>query len=76
MIQDLIMKVETIKKSQMETTQEIESLRKTSGVIDSNINSRIQEIEGRLSGAEDTIENIHTTVKESEECKELLTKNI
>jgi hypothetical protein len=32
--------------------------------------------EGRISGAEDTIENIDTTVKENAECKKLLTQNI
>jgi hypothetical protein len=34
-----------------------------SGVIDANITNRIQEIEERISCAEDTIENIDTTVK-------------
>ena len=40
-IQDLKMKIETIKKSQKETTREIENLEKRSGVIDANINKRI-----------------------------------
>jgi prefoldin subunit 5 len=62
-IQDLKMEIETIKKSQRETTLEIENLGKRSGVIDASITNRIQEIE-RISGAEDTIENIDTTVKE------------
>ena len=64
-IKDLKMGVETIKKSQRETTLEIENLGKRSGVIDASITNRIQEIEERISGAEDTIENIDTTVKES-----------
>jgi uncharacterized coiled-coil protein SlyX len=38
--------------------------------------NRIQEIEERISGAEDTIENIDTTVKENTKCKKLLTQNI
>jgi uncharacterized coiled-coil protein SlyX len=42
---------------------EIENLGKRSGVIDSSITNRMQEIEERTSGAEDTIENIDTTVK-------------
>ena len=42
---------------------EIENLRKRSGVIDASITHRIQEIEERISGAEDTIENIDTTKK-------------
>jgi hypothetical protein len=43
------MKIETIKKSQRETTLGIENLRKTSGVIYANITKRIQEIEERIS---------------------------
>jgi predicted nucleic acid-binding Zn-ribbon protein len=64
-IQDLKLKIETIKKSQREKTLELENLRKRSGVINSSITNRIQEIEERISGAEDTIENIDTTVKEN-----------
>ena len=60
------MEIETIKKSQRETTLELENLGKKSGVIDACITNRIQEIEERISGA-DTIENIDTTVKEK--CK-------
>ena len=37
------MEIETIKKSQRETTLEIENLGKRSGVIDANITNRIQE---------------------------------
>ena len=37
--------VETTKKSQRETTLEIENLGKKSGVINANINNRIHEIE-------------------------------
>ena len=51
------MEIKTIKKSQRETTLEIENLGKRSGVIDASITNRIQEIEERMSGAEDTIEN-------------------
>jgi predicted nucleic acid-binding Zn-ribbon protein len=64
-IQDLKMEVETIKKIQMETTLEIETLGKKSGTIDASINNRIQEIEERISGAEDSIENRDTTIKEN-----------
>ena len=44
-IQDLKMEVETMKKTQRETTLEIETLGKKSGTIDVRINNRIQEIE-------------------------------
>jgi hypothetical protein len=44
--------------------------------IDASITNRIQEIEERISGAEDSIENIDTLVKESVKCKKILTQNI
>jgi hypothetical protein len=72
-IQDLKMEVETMKKSQRETTLEIENLGKKSGAIDVSITSRIQEMEERISGAKDSIENMGTTVKENEKFKKILT---
>ena len=69
------MEAET-KKSQRKTALEIENLQKRSGVIDASTTNRIQEIEKRISGAEDTKENIDTTVKENPKCKKLLTQNI
>ena len=74
--QDLKMEVETIKISQWETSLELENPGKKSGIIDARITSRIQEIEERISGAEDTVENIDTTVKENAKSKKLLTQNI
>ena len=44
---------------------ELENLGKRSGVIDVSTTNRIQEIEERISGAEDTIENIDIIVKEN-----------
>ena len=72
-IQDLKMEIETKKKSKRETTPELENLGKRSGALDANITNRIQEIEERILGAEDTIENIDTTVRENAKCKKLLT---
>ena len=60
----------------METTLEIEILGKKSGTIDFNISNRIQDMEERISGAEDSIENIGTTIKENAKCKKILTQNI
>jgi hypothetical protein len=74
--QDLKMKIETTKKSQRETTLALETLGKRTGVIDASITNRIQEMEERISGARDAIENTDTTVKENEKCKKLLTQNI
>ena len=70
------MEIETIKKSQRETTLKIENLGKRSGVIDASITNRIHEIEERILGAAYTIENIDTTVKENTKCKKFLTQNI
>jgi predicted nucleic acid-binding Zn-ribbon protein len=61
--QDLKMEIETLKRSQSETTLEIENLRKRSGVINVSITNRIQDIEERRSDAEDSIENIDTAKK-------------
>ena len=58
------MEIETKTKSQRETTLEIENIGKKSGAIDASMTKRIQEKE-RISGAEDTIENIDTTIKEN-----------
>ena len=44
-IQDLKMEIETMKKSQRETTLDLENLGKRSGVKDASIINRIQEIE-------------------------------
>ena len=63
--QHLKMEIESIKKSQKETTLEIENLKKRSGVIDASITNRILEIEERISSAEDAIENSDTTIKKN-----------
>jgi hypothetical protein len=59
------MEVETMKKTQRETTLGIETLGMKSGTIDVSISNRIQEIEERLSGAEDSIGNMDTTINEN-----------
>jgi prefoldin subunit 5 len=71
-IQYLKMQVETIKKSQRETTLEIEILGTKSGTIDVSISNRIQEMEERISGAEDSIESMDPTIKENAKCKKIL----
>ena len=63
--QDLKMEVETIKKSQSEASLKIDNLGKKSGSIDVSFTNRMQEMEERISGAEDSIENIGTTIKEN-----------
>jgi chromosome segregation ATPase len=63
-ILDLKREMDTIKKTQSEATLEIETLGKTSGTIDASISNRIQEMEDRISGAENSIETMSTTIKE------------
>jgi chromosome segregation ATPase len=75
-IQDLKMEVETINKTQRETTLVIEILGKKLRTIDASISNRIQEMEERISGAEDSIEYMDTTIKENAKSKTILTQNI
>ena len=75
-VQDLKREVKTIKKTQSETTLEIETLGKKSGTIYASISNRIQEMEERISGAEDSIENMGTTMTDNGKCKKILSQNI
>jgi hypothetical protein len=70
--QDLTREVETIKETQRKTTLDIETLGKKLGTIDAS--NRIQEMEERISGAEDSIENIGRTIIENAKCKKILTQ--
>jgi hypothetical protein len=70
------MEVGTVKKSQRETTLETKILGKKSGAIDASIINRTQEMEERISGAEDSLENNDKTIKENAKCKKILTQNI
>ena len=72
-IQDLKLDIKTLKKSQRETTVEIENLGKILIVIDASIINRIKEIEEKISDAEDTTENMDNIVKENAKCKKFLT---
>jgi cell fate (sporulation/competence/biofilm development) regulator YmcA (YheA/YmcA/DUF963 family) len=67
-IQEIKMEIETIKKSQREKL-ELENLGKRLGVIDASITNRIQEIEERISGAEDTIGNMNKLSKKMQKAK-------
>jgi phosphoribosyl-dephospho-CoA transferase len=41
-----------------------------------SISNRIQEMEERISGTKDSIENMGTAIKENTKCKKILTQNI
>jgi hypothetical protein len=57
------------KENPDEATLDIETLGKKSGTIDMSISNRIQEMEERISGAEDSIEYIGTTIKKIQNAK-------
>jgi hypothetical protein len=67
-----------MKKTQRETTLEIENLGKKSGTIEVRISNRIQEMKERISGVEDSIGNMDTTIKKMQiaKYKKILTQNI
>jgi hypothetical protein len=63
------MEIEPIKESQMETTLEMENPIKKSGASNASIMNRIQEREEKISGIEDTIEDIDSSLKENKSIK-------
>jgi hypothetical protein len=75
-VQDKKVEIETIKKTQTEEILEMENIGKRVGTIYADMTNRIQEMEERISGIDDTIEEIHTSVKENTKSKKFLTENI
>jgi hypothetical protein len=75
-IHGLKMKIAKIKKTQRKANLDIVILGKKSETIDVSISNRIQEMEERISGASDSIDNMDTTKKENAKCKKILTQNI
>ena len=71
-IQDLKLEKEILKKTQRKITLEMENLGKRPGVTDASVTNRIQEIEEKITGKEDSIENIDTTIKENTKSKKIL----
>jgi len=67
----------SIKEIQNNTGKQVKTLKEEtqrSGVTDASITNRMKDIEQRISGAEDTIENIDTTIKENVNHKKLITQ--
>ena len=54
----------------------MENLGKQMGTTAGSVTNRIQEVEERISGAEDTIEEIKSLVKENNKSNKYLTQNI
>lgn len=57
------MEIEAIKKTQTEGILEMGSLGKLTKITDTSITNRIQKMKERISGVEDTIEEIGISVK-------------
>jgi hypothetical protein len=68
-IQDLKTEIETLEKTPRETALERENIGKGAGVTNASITNRMQDIEKRIPGVEDTIEDIDTTIKENAKAK-------
>ena len=64
-VQHLKTEIETMKKTQTEGILEVEELSKQSGSTDTSITNRIQEMEERISGVEDTLGEIDSLTKEN-----------
>jgi phage shock protein A len=67
--QDLEVEIETIKKTQMQANLEMENPRMRSGITNISITNRIQEFKERISGLEDTVQEIDLTFKENSKPK-------
>ena len=70
------MEIEALKKTQTKGILEMENLGEKAEITDASIANRIQKLEVRISGVEDTIEQIVISVKEIVKFKEFLTQNI
>jgi fibrillarin-like rRNA methylase len=67
------MEIEPIRKSQAEEIIEVKILGIQTGTTKSRISNETQELEGRISGVEDMIEEMDTLVKENVKSKDILT---
>ena len=68
--------IETIKKTQVKEIIVTEITTKRRETTNSSMNTRIQEMEERITSAEDTIEEIDSSVKENIKSNKSLTQNI
>lgn len=76
MMQGMKTELELIKKTQTEKTLELENLEKRSGTTKVSITNRIQEMEERISGAEDTLAEMDTSLKEKIKSEKFQSQNI
>ena len=76
MIQDLNIEIQAIKKTETKGILEMKNLGKWSATTNTNTNNRIQEIEERIRGIENSIEEIDSLVKENVKFNKCLAQNI
>lgn len=74
--QDLKIELEKLKKTQMEEIMERKNLGKKTGTTEVSITNRLQEMEERISGVEDTMEEIDVSVKENVKSEKFLTQTV
>ena len=74
--QDLKIELEKLKKRQMEEITKRKNLGKKTGTTEVSITNRLQEMEERISGVEDTMEEIDVSVKENVKSKKFLTQTV
>ncbi|KAL6067280.1 hypothetical protein STEG23_006118 [Scotinomys teguina] len=75
-IQDLKTEREAIRKTLMGGMLEMENLSKQTGTTGASITNRVEEIEERISGIKDMIEEIDLSVKENTKAKKVITQNV
>ena len=75
-VQDLKIEMEAMKKTQTEGPLDMENLGKRTGTTETSITNRKQDIEERISSAEDTIEKINALIKENSKSNKFSSQNI
>jgi hypothetical protein len=75
-VKDMRMEIEIIKKTQSERIHEMENRGKRIGTVDAIESPTDYQRWKRISGIEDTVEGMDTSVKEHAKSKKFLTQNI
>ena len=75
-VQDLKTEMEAMKKTQTMGRLDMENLGKWTETTETSITNRIQEIEERISDAEDTTEKINALIKENSKSNKFSSQNI
>lgn len=65
------MEIKSLKKNHKQGTLEMKNLGTWTGITEAIFTNRIQAMEERISGIEDTIEEVNTSVKENVEAEKI-----